>query len=1312
MRSLTLLLLLLPTLAGAQDLVLNGGSHTLGGVQTYDNVTITGGATVLVTPFDGTAGSTGSLRFNVTGTFTLDAGSTINGDGRGYRPQTNTNGEGPGGGQGGSCCADGGGGGAYGGSGGRGTLDNGSQSGGVGGNAYGDANAKQLFMGSAGGSAGTADGDSGGGGGAGGASVWIDAATAVVAGTIRVNGTNGAVVAGDAAGGGAGGGILIDADNVTISGALLANGGSGANVDDDGGGGGGGRIKIFYGTLSLPGSLSVGGGNGPGNAGEGGAGSTAQILENLPPVASISAAATADEGAALAVDGSGSTDSDGSIVAWNWDCDADGGFDDATGVTASCTWPDGPAATSVGLQVTDDLGSTGSTTVAVTVANVAPAGSALVIPSGDELALLDFSVVATDVAADTVTVTWDFGDGSPTALGDAVQHTYDEDGAYSVTATLADEDGGSTVLSGTATIGNASPVLLPGTAPNGDEGQLLAFAAPATDGGQDPLTWSWDFGDGTPLEAGESPSHTFADEGSYSVVVVVTDDDGGSATRTDVVTIANVAPSVDSLVLVDGDEAELLALSATVSDPGDDTLTVTWDFGDGSPAGTGLAVSHAWADEGVWTVTVTVDDGDGGSTSASGPVTTANTAPSVDSLTLMDGDEGELLTFVATGSDVADALTWTWDFGDGSPLGTGDSVDHAFADDGVYTVTATADDGTTTASSSGTAVIDNVAPAITSTPVEVTTQGSLWSYLPTADEPGADVLTWSLTPTAPAAMAVDPTSGEVSWVPGSADVSTTPYAFSLRVQDDDGGFDLQPIALVVAGADTDGDGIPDDWETDHGLDPSDPADAAGDPDGDNLSNLDEFLGDTDPHVFDGPSAPTPLSPIGVDAPTLPTLLVANAIDPNGDALNYEFEVYDDAALTSLVAQAIQVAEEPAETSWKLTIPLAENSEAWWRARASDAHVAGAWSTVESLFVNDGNEPPSVPTPVFPVGGEEVTTTSNALVWSASTDPEGDDVAYTVEVEDDGPIWGDDTPFDGSTELALEFTPTEETDYRWRVRAVDGDGAESAWSDWADFRWNDADGAPFGVEFVEPLDGDVVGLQPRLVATAGTDPEGGALTYEFAVDVVATFDSADLIEVGGSDATVDLADEGVELMPGTDYWARVQAFDPGGTGSAADVVQFRTEADLLPLPVPTLLAPADGAVLESAWATLVVATEAPLDRPVLYEFRFDMDPNFTDATVSPVVAPGAGPLGDATRTSWALPAATDARTHWSARTVDPDGNTSDWAAAWTFEPPAAIEIPEPDPGPVVYTGGLGSCRSSVAPAGSPLLLLLLAWRRRR
>lgn len=176
---------------------------------------------------------------------------------------------------------------------------------------------------------------------------------------------------------------------------------------------------------------------------------------------------------------------------------------------------------------------------------------------------------------------------------------------------------------------NQPPVADAGGTYIGSEGSPISFDASASfDPDGDPVTYDWDFGDGTTAgDAGATPSHTYADNDLHTVCVTVDDgdDDSTNCTTADV---ANVPPTVESLSVTPDLVAvgQVVDADASFIDPGSaDTHVASVDWGDGTASnglvsesnGDGTVIAdHIYSEPGVYTVSMTVTDDDGGEDTA------------------------------------------------------------------------------------------------------------------------------------------------------------------------------------------------------------------------------------------------------------------------------------------------------------------------------------------------------------------------------------------------------------------------------------------------------------------------------------------------------------------------------------------------------------------------------------------------------------------------------------------------------------------------------------------------------------------------
>jgi subtilisin-like proprotein convertase family protein len=172
---------------------------------------------------------------------------------------------------------------------------------------------------------------------------------------------------------------------------------------------------------------------------------------------------------------------------------------------------------------------------------------------------------------------------------------------------------------------NDQPIVDAGEDQIVDEGELVYFEGSFIDPGllvrlQQDEYIHWNFGDGTTVTGTLTPSHTYLDNGVYTVTLTITDTELGVGSDELVVTANNVPPSLanlpDQSVLVN----ETITITGVFTDPGildSQTVVIEWLPGITEliniPASIySFEASYIYTEPGNYPVTVTITDKDGG----------------------------------------------------------------------------------------------------------------------------------------------------------------------------------------------------------------------------------------------------------------------------------------------------------------------------------------------------------------------------------------------------------------------------------------------------------------------------------------------------------------------------------------------------------------------------------------------------------------------------------------------------------------------------------------------------------------------------
>ncbi|MDD3818406.1 MAG: PKD domain-containing protein [Actinomycetota bacterium] len=319
---------------------------------------------------------------------------------------------------------------------------------------------------------------------------------------------------------------------------------------------------------------------------------------NKAPTANPGGPYTATAGKGLTLDGSKSSDSDGTIKEYIWD------FGDKS--TAGS-----------GVKPSHTYTNAGEYTVKLTVKDDKGAASAAVTTK--------------------VTVKEEIVEGEEENNGEEDETPEDgkeEDGTADKEDIIGENNqessGGQGGNTGSGQNNNTPPaktvVASAGEDKTADAGKELTFDAskstvsPLSDGVV--ITYSWDWnGDGTYDENVDKPviKHTYNNAGTYTVTLKVTAFDSVTSTDTLTVTInePNKAPTANPGGPYTATAGKGLTLDGSKSSDSDGTIKeYIWDFGDGSKTGSGVKPVHTYTKAGDYTVKLTVKDDKGAASAA------------------------------------------------------------------------------------------------------------------------------------------------------------------------------------------------------------------------------------------------------------------------------------------------------------------------------------------------------------------------------------------------------------------------------------------------------------------------------------------------------------------------------------------------------------------------------------------------------------------------------------------------------------------------------------------------------------------------
>jgi hypothetical protein len=189
-----------------------------------------------------------------------------------------------------------------------------------------------------------------------------------------------------------------------------------------------------------------------------------------------------------------------------------------------------------------------------------------------------------------------------------------------------------------------------------------------------------------------------------------------------------------------------------------------------------------------------------------------------------------------------------------------------------------------------------------------------------------------------------------------------------------------------------------------------------------------------------PTTPSLLSPPNGSTTNdnTPTFDWTDVTDPSG--ATYTLEIDNDSNMSS----PILVKSGLATSEYTLTELEALGNGTWyWHVRAVDgAGNVGVWSSIWQFTI--GATPPPAPTLISPPNNSRLGENTPTFRWTVVSDPSG--VTYQIQVDNDPSFSSPEVNVTGLANNTYHSPTLAYKTYSWRVRAIDGTGNQSDWSD--------------------------------------------------------------------------------------------------------------------------------------------------------------------------------------------------------------------------------------------------------------------------